>query len=98
MHKFYIALILIFITFIALSYDTFIIVTRFRELSLIFFIQSLFSLGCYLLLGVGFGLVLVLLATTLGWVQLLLLITGNIDPHLAKEGLLKVLHTLFKKI
>lgn len=52
---------------------------------------------CTLILGFGLGLPLILIATLLGWGQLLLLVNGQISPHLGKEGLFKVLHTLFGK-
>jgi hypothetical protein len=67
-------------------------------LSGIFFIQFINMLGCFILVGIGFGIPVVLLATVLGWVQFLLLVTGTINPHLAREGLFNVLTTLFSKL
>lgn len=64
----------------------------------IIFNQLINAFGCYGLLGIGIGLPIVLSAGALGWVQLLLLINGTIDPHLAREGFFKVLNTLFSKI
>jgi len=52
----------------------------------------------YTLLGLGLAVPLILLAILLGWIQFLLLATGNISPHLAKEDFFKVLETLFSKI
>jgi hypothetical protein len=62
------------------------------------FTQTLQILGCYALLGIGIGLPIVLLASMLGWVHLLLLVSGKIDPHLAEEGFFNVLKTLYEEL
>lgn len=63
-----------------------------------FFAHMLPVLQGSLILGIGFGLPLMLLSGILGWGQLLLLMHGHISPHLGKEGLLKVLNTLFSQL
>jgi hypothetical protein len=60
--------------------------------------QAINLMGCFTLMGIGIGLPLVMLASFFGWVQLLLLLKGNIPPHLAREGFVKVLNTLSSKI
>lgn len=49
-----------------------------------------------LMIGIGLGLPLILLSGILGWGQLVLLMHGQISPHLGEEGLLKVFKTLFR--
>jgi len=71
---------------------------HFPMLSLILIVQAMNSLGCYIVIGLGLGFPLVALACILGWVHLVLLMSGHIDPHLAGEGFFKVLYTLFSKI
>ena len=60
--------------------------------------QGMSILGCFTLLGLGLGIPLIVLASVLGWIQVVLLLTGSIPPHLGKAGLMKVLSTLFSKI
>ncbi|MFI4937592.1 MAG: hypothetical protein ACHQJ6_03670 [Candidatus Berkiellales bacterium] len=96
--QFYFAFILLGIVIFALMTTLWMLCHHHPEISLLFFIQSIYSLACYLLLGIGLGVPLILLATILGWVQLILLLSGNINPHLAREGFLKVLNTLFSKL
>ncbi len=95
---------LFFVVFTALSsailllvYSSFHLIHHNPDLTKIFFIQCLNPLVCYLLLG-SLGLPLVLLASIFGWVQLILLLKGNIHPHLGSEGFFNVLETLFSKI
>lgn len=57
--------------------------------------QSPHLLGCYVILGIGFGLPIVFLATVLGWVQLFLLLSGSISPHLARGNFSHVIKALF---
>lgn len=64
----------------------------------IFAFQCFNTLGSYLLLGIGFGLPLIILASILGLLQILLLLKGDIHPHLGKDGFFNVLKTLFNKI
>ncbi len=64
----------------------------------ILFSQLFTLLGCFVILGIGAGLPIVILASVLGWVQLVLLVSGNIDPHLAKESFFGVLKTLLKEL
>lgn len=96
--KFVFALTLILIAIFGLGFAIYLLANNYPELPAILFIQCINALGCYVLLGVGVGLPLVFLASVLGWVQLILLVNGNINPHLAREGFFKVLTTLFSKI
>lgn len=96
--KFYGALFLTSVVLLSLCFIVFSFIHLSPEYTAIFFIQSIYSMGCFVLLGLGIGFPLVLLATILGWVQLVLLMIGNVDPHLAQEGFFKVIHTLFNKI
>lgn len=52
----------------------------------------------FLCLGIGLALPLILIASILGWGQLALLIQGNINPHLAREGLVDTLGILLSKL
>ncbi len=85
------------IAIIALSFTAFSVGTGYPLVALLLS-QIINMLGCYALLGIGIGLPLLLLASVLSWGQLLLLLSGNIDPHLAKESFFGVLKTLFSKI
>lgn len=60
--------------------------------------QFITLFGCYALLGIGVGIPIVFLATVLGWVQFVLLLSGNLDPHIAKESFWGVLKTMFSKL
>ncbi len=77
-----------------LGYCTWGVLTQCTPIAMFFFIQCLQTLGFYLLLGLGLGIPLLFLATIFSWLQVILLISGNIDPHLAKEGFFNVLRTL----
>lgn len=48
--------------------------------------------------GVGFSFPVIIVASSLGWGQLGLLLTGNIHPHLGGEGFFNVLKIVFSKI
>jgi hypothetical protein len=52
------------------------------------------QLGPLVLLGVGLGIPLVLLATLFGWVQLILMMNGVILPHLSSKGFIDAVYTL----
>jgi hypothetical protein len=60
--------------------------------------QGYALLNSYFLLGIGFGVPLIALAIIFGWLQFILLMTGHISPHLAREGFFKVLQTLFSRL
>lgn len=49
-------------------------------------------------MGVGLGFLILTLVSLFSWAQLYLLITGRIDPHLAKEGFFKVLETVINSL
>lgn len=97
MIKLFTAFILMLLAIIGLCWKIFLLTGSYPLLSLVL-MQFINTLGSYVLLGIGLGLPIVFLASVLGWVQLLLLINGNIDPHLSREGFFKVLETLFRKI
>lgn len=96
--KFYTLLVLIWIAVGLILFATLSLIHIYPAFTSVLFAQALNISSCYALLGLGIGLPLVILASILGWLQLVLLISGNISPHLAKEGLFKVLDTLFSKI
>ena len=56
--------------------------------------QYLHVLGSYFLLGPGIGLPAVLIASMFGWIQFILLMYGDIQPHLGRQGFFRVLGTL----
>lgn len=60
--------------------------------------QFITMFGCFVLLGIGVGIPIVFLASVLGWVQFALLLSGNLDPHIAKESFWGVLKTMFNKL
>jgi hypothetical protein len=96
-HSFLFAYLLIMAALIGLSYEILNLMEDYPVLSSIFYIQFINGFGCFVLLGMGIGLPLAILGSVLGWVQLALLMSGNIDPHLAKEGLVTVLKTILAK-
>jgi hypothetical protein len=55
---------------------------------------TLNQMGPLILLGIGLGIPLVLLATLFGWVQLILTMNGAISPHLSSKGFLDAVYTL----
>jgi hypothetical protein len=95
--KFYSAFALLFFAALGLSYATLIISIGNPAVGILC-LGLLNALGCYLLLGLGLAIPLVLLASIFGWLHLVLLLSGKIDPHLSQEGFFTVLNTLFKKI
>jgi len=97
MTKLFAGFTLTLIAIVWLCYQIFLLASSHPLIPLLF-MQFINTLGCYVLLGIGIGLPIVLLASILGWVQLLLLVNGHIDPHLSREGFFKVLDTLFRKI
>ncbi|MCS5710220.1 hypothetical protein [Candidatus Berkiella aquae] len=96
--KFYSVFALIFFVVLGLGYAVLMLSMSDPMLGTITFLSTLSSLSCFLLLGLGLAIPAVLLASILGWLQLALLLSGNIDPHLSREGFFTVLNTLFKKI
>jgi len=96
--KFFSAYLVTLLGLLWLSYVIFGLILQHPPLFSIFIAQCINTLGCYSLLGVGIGLPLLLLASILGWGQLVLLFYGDIDPHLSQEGFFKVLNTLLSKI
>jgi hypothetical protein len=97
MTKYIFAIILMIIAIVGLSFTAISLGDNYMVPTLLF-TQSLHLIECYVVLGIGIGLPIVILATVLGWVQLLLLLSGNIDPHLARDGFINVIKTLFNKI
>lgn len=97
-HPFFILYAILILALILLGTYSWHVIAQAPDLAFILLMQWLNLLACYSLLGLGIGLPLVLLASALGWVQLLLLISGNITPHLSREGFFTVLDTLLSKI
>ncbi len=96
MTKLYLAITLMLIAIGSLLYTTITMMGLFANGLL--FSQLFTMLGCFVLLGIGAGLPIAILAALLGWLQLVLLLSGNIDPHLAKESFMDVLKTMFSKL
>lgn len=97
MTKYILAVVLMIIAIVSLSFTACSLNENYL-VSTLLFTQSLHLVASYVILGIGIGLPIMLLATVLGWVQLLLLLSGNIDPHLARDGFINVIKTLFKNI
>lgn len=99
MHKkqiiFYGGLTILVGVFLTLSCATADLLQQDPSLIPLFLTQMLPVLHGTMLLGIGFGLPLIIVAAILGWGQVMLLMTGQISPHLEQEGLLKALRTLF---
>gem|GEM_PF-4550003 len=95
---FYGAFALIFFAVLGLGYTVLMACIRQPEMASIVFLGSVSTLCCYLLVGLGMAIPVMLLASILGWLQLALLLCGNIDPHLSREGFFTVLDTLFRRL
>ncbi len=96
---FYSAFALILFTVMGLGYAVLMIGIAQPQIATVALLGSMSTLSCYLLLGLGLAIPAILLASVLGWLQLALLLSGNIDPHLSREGFFTVLDTLlFKKL
>ncbi len=97
--KFYGAFALILFMVMGLSYAVLMLAIAQPQVATVALLGSLSTLSCYLLLGLGLAIPAILLASVLGWLQLALLLSGNIDPHLSREGFFNVLDTLlFRKL
>ena len=96
--KFYIAYLFITLGLVATGFECAAILKIHPTLFPIVFIQSVNPFVGSMILGLGIALPCFVLASVLGWVQFFLLIAGNVNPHLGREGLLKVLSTLFDKM
>ena len=64
------------------------------EMSALFYINILSTAWIFAFLGIGLGLFTLIIAAIMSWLQLALLITGNIDPHLTEARFFKVLSTI----
>lgn len=93
---FYFSLIILIVLTLTLSLQIATVITH-HTLSVLFFSQFTNLIAGYLMLGIGVGLPMVLLASTLSWLQILLLLGGQVDPHLGREGIVKVVKTLLNK-
>ena len=96
--KFYIAYLFITSCLIITGLQCAAILKLHPSLFPIVFIQCINPFMGSLIMGLGIALPCFVLASVLGWVQFFLLIAGNVNPHLGREGLLKVLSTLFDKM
>ncbi len=70
------------------------LVEIYPELSPALCIQALGLSWAFALLGAGIGLITLIIATAMGWLQVALLVTGNINPHMGESGFVKSL-TIF---
>lgn len=93
---YYVALVFLIAVFLMLFLQIMPLMNH-TSLGVLFFSQLTNIFAGYFMLGIGIGLPMVLLAGTLSWLQILLLLGGQIDPHLGREGFVKVLKTLFNK-
>lgn len=64
------------------------------ELTGLFYINALGVFWAFALLGLGLGMITLFIAAIMSWLQLALLATGSIDPHLTEAGFFKVLSTI----
>lgn len=95
---FYCVFTLVLISAVMVCYTTLCMLMNEPSLKLIFICQCFNFLSSFMMLGVGLGLPLVVIASVLSWGQIALLMSGNINPHLGREGFVNVLKILFSKI
>lgn len=96
--RFYGAFTCVFISACLLAFRVFEILLYEPTFRASFFCQCFFCLNSFAGIGIGLGLPLALIAAILGWGQLALLIKGNINPHLGREGLVNTLGILLSKL
>ena len=96
--KFYCAYLVMIIIIAFLGVECRSLVQHNPALFHLLFIQCINPFFAALMIGIGLAIPCFLLASVLGWLQFFLLITGHINPHLGREGLLKVLDTVFREI
>lgn len=96
--KFYSAYALLITAWVILSIIAMNICMANPEFTSILSILLLSTLWCFSLLGMGLGFIILLIATLFSWVQLYLLVTGSIDPHLAKSDFFKVLEIFMRML
>lgn len=96
--SFYSALTLVAISAALVGYFSVNLIWKEPLFKLLFVYQCLTILSSYMIVGIGLGLPLIIIAATLSWGQLILLMTGNINPHLGREGFVDVLKILFNRI
>lgn len=96
--KFYSAYALLLTTALTMSILAIQVCATHAELTVL--VQYLFVglLWNFVLLGMGVGFMILLIATLFSWVQLYLLITGNIDPHLIESGFFKSIETFLNQL
>jgi len=68
------------------------------ELLPIIYIQALGVSWAFTLLGLGVGLVTLVIAAAMSWLQVALLVTGNINPHMGESGLVTSLTTFWQAL
>lgn len=95
---FYCVFTLVLISAVMVCITTLSILLNEPSLNPLFICQCFNFLSSFLMLGMGLGLPLVVIASVLSWGQIMLLVTGNIRPHLGSEGFVNVLKILFSKI
>lgn len=95
---FYGALVTLFILGIVLGYLTGITSMLHPQLKPLLFHQWGVFLNIFALLGIGTGLPAIVIASLLGWGHFILLIKGDVAPHLAKDGFVDTLNTLLSRL
>jgi hypothetical protein len=96
--RFYSAFTWILISASVLSFRAFSIILVEPSLQPSFFGYCFSFFNSFLCVGIGAALPFVLIASMLGWGQLALLIQGNINPHLSREGFVNTLGILLSKL
>lgn len=69
--------------------------TIYPVVSPVLYIQALSIFWCFAFLGLGLGIITLIIAATMSWLQVALLMTGNIAPHMAEAGFVKALTTFW---
>lgn len=80
------------------SYYAYHIAKQDIKFAFLFTVQLVHFMSSYVFIGLGLASIVIFLTFILGWVQLALLLGGDIHPHLSEKGLLNVLSTLFNHI
>ncbi|MCS5709445.1 hypothetical protein CC99x_011110 [Candidatus Berkiella cookevillensis] len=96
--KFYSAYALLITTWVILSITAINLCVANPEFTSMLYTFLVSPLWGFSLLGMGLGFIILLIATLFSWVQLYLLITGSIDPHLAQSDFFKALEIFMKTL
>tara|TARA_R110002110_G_scaffold271566_1_gene486914 strand:+ start:12027 stop:12332 length:306 start_codon:yes stop_codon:yes gene_type:complete len=96
--KFISAYALLIIATTLLCAVSFQLANIYPALSPLLYLQVLSISWNFALLGLGLGIITLIIAATMSWLQVALLITGNINPHMAEAGFIKALTTFWNVI